>query len=261
MAECYAKLLGDCRGRISHEHVVSDGVLALIADANDKLLVSGLAWLPEGEVKELTPAALTTRCLCEEHNSYLSRYDAAAIKFFSALRSALRAAHRGEPSAAEEVAVDGKLIAGWLLKRYLGHASSDQFRSSKGSGAADLEVEDTLVHILFGREAWPSAWRVGITSAITVLDTDGGGSLVLDVGHHKEFKSVGVMEVAFDGVQVRFFRWAPSAKELATVVLTPVRLRFVNPAKRIEHTVLLADAGTDTPREIPVHLSGVDVPA
>ena len=76
MRECWASPLGNCRGVISGEHIVSK---CLFPSGN--VTVKGLDWL-NGETKSIGIKGLTRNILCEGHNSDLSDLDAAALHTF-----------------------------------------------------------------------------------------------------------------------------------------------------------------------------------
>lgn len=76
---CWAASLGNCSGRISREHLVSE---CLFADQS--VFVQGLDWCLDA-AKEVRIESLTGKVLCEAHNRGLSELDAAAGDAFSAI--------------------------------------------------------------------------------------------------------------------------------------------------------------------------------
>jgi len=81
---CYMRATNGCDTKLSGEHLISEGVLGILAD--EQIEVSGLPWL-KGKSKTLGFQALTARSLCTRHNSLLSPIDAAGADFFQALQS------------------------------------------------------------------------------------------------------------------------------------------------------------------------------
>jgi hypothetical protein len=80
---CYMAATGGCDTKISREHLISEGVLNILAEKQVEL--SGTPWL-KGQKKILGFAALTAKCLCTRHNSLLSPIDVAGAKFFEAIQ-------------------------------------------------------------------------------------------------------------------------------------------------------------------------------
>jgi hypothetical protein len=74
---------GGCDTKISGEHLMSEGVLKILAEKQVEL--SGMPWL-KGQKKMLVFAALTANCLCTRHNSLLSPIDVVGAKLFEAIQ-------------------------------------------------------------------------------------------------------------------------------------------------------------------------------
>ena len=75
MNVCWASSLGNCKGKLTKEHIVSDGLL------DNKTLVQGFAWC-EDKQKEIYKS-LTNHILCEKHNKGLENFDAESKNFKS----------------------------------------------------------------------------------------------------------------------------------------------------------------------------------
>src|SRR4051812_46825163 len=69
---CYMRATNACDTKLSAEHLISEGVLKVLADA--QIEISGFPWL-KGQSKMLGFGALTARNLCTRHNSLLSPID------------------------------------------------------------------------------------------------------------------------------------------------------------------------------------------
>jgi|SRR5215813_7852105 len=80
---CYMRRTNACDLKLSGEHLVSEGVLKVLAD--ERVELSGTPWL-EGQKKILPFTALTSNCLCTRHNSRLSPIDVVGANFFSAIQ-------------------------------------------------------------------------------------------------------------------------------------------------------------------------------
>jgi hypothetical protein len=80
---CYMAATGGCDTKISSEHLISRGVLNVLAEKQVEL--RGLPWL-KGEKKILGFGTLTANCLCTLHNSLLSPIDVVGAKLFGAIQ-------------------------------------------------------------------------------------------------------------------------------------------------------------------------------
>ncbi len=68
MGNCYAHSLGNCKGGISREHIVSKAIL------DDVIVVIGLPGCKEKSM-QIPKDRLVTKILCQHHNNQLSIYD------------------------------------------------------------------------------------------------------------------------------------------------------------------------------------------
>src|SRR6266481_6639706 len=82
-ANCYMAATGGCDTKISGEHLISEGVLKILAEKQVEL--SGVPWL-KGQKRMLGFGALTANCLCTRHNSLLSPIDTVGAKLFEAIQ-------------------------------------------------------------------------------------------------------------------------------------------------------------------------------
>lgn len=136
------------RTKISREHYFSADILERIG----KSPISGLAWL-NGEVKDLSPASLTSKILCERHNSVLSPLDAEAGKLFDALGEIDAAlGDTAPPAPSKEWVLNGADLERWLLKTLLGVARA------KGLTTTKIRDEADLIPVLFGEALWRPWW-------------------------------------------------------------------------------------------------------
>ena len=116
MKRCWARSLGSCGGKLSREHLWSNGL-----DDQPQLVVRGFPWCKE-EAKVVGAAALTSKILCETHNGLLSPVDTEASTFFKQLGTAagLHVERRSETQPDQwdvhETVVDGQLLERWFVK-------------------------------------------------------------------------------------------------------------------------------------------------
>jgi hypothetical protein len=80
---CYMAATDGCDTKISGEHLISEGVLKILAEKQIEL--SGMPWL-KGQKKMPGFGALTANCLCRRHNSLMSPLDNAGAKLFEAIQ-------------------------------------------------------------------------------------------------------------------------------------------------------------------------------
>jgi len=79
-SKCYAQTVGGCAPQLSGEHSVSDKVLRAVSQAESKVRVTGLKFLPSGVEREIGISSLTGNALCKSHNSALSGYYTRAVQ-------------------------------------------------------------------------------------------------------------------------------------------------------------------------------------
>jgi hypothetical protein len=90
---CYAAHLGNCKGGVSREHYISESVLEI---AGRDVQVSGFPWQEANKPMQIGIGSLTSKILCEHHNSQLSPLDGSGRDFLQALKSSFDDAIAGE---------------------------------------------------------------------------------------------------------------------------------------------------------------------
>lgn len=115
MAGCWAAPIGGCVGKLSGEHLVSEGLWD-----GPTVSVVGLPWCKDVP-KDIGLGSLTSKVLCRAHNSALSPADAAGITAFDHLRVAARlGTERSKAPLAGwdivQLEADGQLLERWFLK-------------------------------------------------------------------------------------------------------------------------------------------------
>lgn len=112
---CWAAALGDCAGKLSREHTISECLFP-----SGKVTVSGFDWC-KGTEKTIGVSGLVRHILCEHHNSALSVLDSEMKTWFEVIRQCaflndLRAERRENSWDIRHFQVDGRLLERWFLK-------------------------------------------------------------------------------------------------------------------------------------------------
>jgi len=141
---CYATGFGDCSNMLSREHYISKTVLEKL-NINANLCVGGVPWLKKGEVKSIPPASLTSKILCDRHNSSLSSLDAIAGKLYNSLIDAGDNINK----IGSLIIFCGYDIERWLLKVLCGFVFSE---NKNNKSIRDDFVNNNYLNILFGYE-------------------------------------------------------------------------------------------------------------
>ena len=132
--KCFARDLGDCSRKISKEHFISRGLMAMIGAASASTL-RGPAWLGTEE-RRIPTKSLASGVLCDAHNSQLSPLDAAMIAFVGHLTGT----HRQDGV----LEVDGFSIERWFLKAEQGFLASGYAHKQLKGRSASTPVLDIL---------------------------------------------------------------------------------------------------------------------
>ncbi len=138
VGKCYASRLGNCKGGISREHFISEGILKTFED----LHIQGLPFL-NGERKKLSAASLASNCLCEFHNSFLHTLDDVAIAVFEKLVNLFDGDY-------PVLLAWGPSFERWCLKALLGTTAAEQVRFQNGKTFSQDDIPLEWVEILFG---------------------------------------------------------------------------------------------------------------
>lgn len=156
MAECWARCLGGCEGKISGEHIITQSVWK-----DDRIFVQGLQWCPS--YKEISVRNFTSNILCERHNSRLSDIgvDGGGSSAFDAFRQAGKV--HGQRSANIEAGfrtgrfdiceydLDGRLLERWFLKTLINMELAGDQELIVGPYVAHAERPHCdLVEIVYG---------------------------------------------------------------------------------------------------------------
>lgn len=135
--KCFARELGDCSRKISREHFLSKSILELFASDNS-IPLEGPAWMKGVTGKMVSIASLSSKILCQRHNSALSDIDQEMTRFVSHLT--------GKTNESGVRSFDGHVIEKWLLKAQEGFlASGYAHQDLKGWAASPVALD-----VLFG---------------------------------------------------------------------------------------------------------------
>jgi hypothetical protein len=149
---CWAASLGDCDGKISREHLVSQALFP-----SGKITVQGLHWCKD-EPKTVGLASLTGKILCRRHNSELSELDTAVQRTFEAFEEAMRLFEvrsklRSRHWTVKRFNVNGALLERWFLKTLINLSYESRWIIGEGKHLVGCPNEE-LVKIAFGRAAF-----------------------------------------------------------------------------------------------------------
>jgi hypothetical protein len=159
---CYASTLGGCSKSISREHYITEGVLKLIGDP---ITVEGFPW-QSGGVKTIGTNALTSKILCERHNTALSGLDQVGIRFFDKLRAARFEQPPSESVVSSQTSLfRGEMIELWMLKVLCGLVVSGNAPDRNGSPIG-VDLPSAWLGILFGHQPMPVAWGLWMPGAV-----------------------------------------------------------------------------------------------
>jgi hypothetical protein len=159
MERCWASLIGECSGKMSSEHIVTEKLWS-----DDTIGVRGLPWCST-EHKFIRREAYTSNILCTSHNSKLSPVDQAGIHAFDVFRNARkygdeRVALRQSgifsgPFELISHTIDGRGLERWFLKTLINIEVVGKQGYPIGPDAQAANVPSKLlVEIAFGLTDW-----------------------------------------------------------------------------------------------------------
>lgn len=165
---CWAAPLGGCAGKLSREHIVSDGLWT-----GPSITVQGFPWCARSPIT-VGRAAITAKILCREHNSLLSPVDEGGILAFQALRQATQLAQRRRKIPQRQwmlhcFTVDGDLLERWFLKTAINIASMGATPVQWLQEATADGLPALFVEAAYGRTRLPAP--MGLYAAATPGET------------------------------------------------------------------------------------------
>jgi hypothetical protein len=170
MRECWAACLGDCAGKLSREHIVTEGTFA-----ENEIIVQGFDWCREAPVK-IGLANLTSKILCEKHNSSLSAADNAGIEAAKHLDEFFRLANVRQAMKSKRWRVfrlktNGFELERWFLKTLTNVALGRRDPSDTLAQSDPWLPSRELVEIAFGLKRFdPRAGLYMLTRAGQNID-------------------------------------------------------------------------------------------
>jgi hypothetical protein len=131
---CYAAHIGGCSRKLTAEHYYNHSFLRRLAEDGARFHLSKFKWLPPGESRVVSPANMTAKVLCSNHNSVLAGYDEIADRFLTAL---LRAGETGDENCMTVQTFNGEDLERCLLKTLCGVTAMEAAR--EGGWKAPME--------------------------------------------------------------------------------------------------------------------------
>ncbi len=144
MRICFLKGHGNCGGKISGEHYISETVLEAIG-SNGDVHVGGFPWQEDQTLQSFGIRSLVVNALCETHNSGLSALDNVAGEFFRAVD----AADKRPETLPIITSIDGTHIERWFLKVLCGLTVAAGFNN----GTTPINWRKIL-----SGGPWPAGW-------------------------------------------------------------------------------------------------------
>ncbi len=153
---CWAKCLGDCKGRISGEHIITENVWK-----GDEIGVFGLPWC-RADHRFIRVKNFTKNMLCEHHNSALSPVDVGGIRAFDTFRQASQVHNQrslniesGFWTGRFDVCThefDGPLLERWFLKTLINIELAGDQQLPIGTYPGEPRPACELVEVAYGRK-------------------------------------------------------------------------------------------------------------
>ena len=146
---CWAASLGDCGGKLSREHTISECLFP-----SGKVTVRGFNWCGN-EPKTIGVGRLVGKILCERHNNRLSELDSEMLKCFESIRESARLndVRRGLGHSIwtiKRFKVDGRLLERWFLKTLINLNFEGEWKFGDHADAVGIPPKE-LVEMAFGR--------------------------------------------------------------------------------------------------------------
>lgn len=140
---CWAAALGNCKGKLTGEHLVSNSILL------PKVTVKGLPWCKDKEL-EIGSGSFTSNHLCKSHNEALSDCDAEVKNFVEVFKTFYEnsMAFKENPGQFKTCpirhTINGRLLEKWFCKTLINIACQN-------ADGRELPIENLLPHIFEGR--------------------------------------------------------------------------------------------------------------
>lgn len=186
-SQCWAAAIGGCEGKLSREHVITESLFP----TKELITVTGFPWC-KGQEKQVSIASLTSKILCEKHNSQLSPLDENAADAFKKFEkgtlltnSRLRAS---PPFKVHHFHIDGYIFERWLLKTFINLCVTYQNSLFIGNSEVAGVPSKELVEMCYGRAKFPGKSGMYLTGKV---------GQPMKIG-----PSVGFCPITYDGTHV-----------------------------------------------------------
>lgn len=169
---CWAASLGDCDGKLSREHTISECLFP-----SGKVTVRGFDWC-HGKEKTIGVSGLVRRILCGRHNSKLSELDSAMLEYFKSIHESarlndLRTKLRQNEWTIKRFELDGRLLERWFLKTLINLNFEGKWKFGDYGETTGVPPKE-LVEMAFGRRDFEeyAGMYMAVKSgeALTMLD-------------------------------------------------------------------------------------------
>ena len=153
---CWASTLGDCAGKLSREHTVSE---CFWGDTSELISVQGMHWCADAP-KMISVANMTAKILCEFHNNKLGEtVDPVAALTTQSIKESMRLLEvrkkmRKSSYNVLRFRISGPLLERWFLKTLINFTELDQL-TIRADPAPNRVAAAELVRIAFGLSKFP----------------------------------------------------------------------------------------------------------
>lgn len=168
---CFAQRLGDCRGPVNREHVVTEALLREVWQGAKGGSVYGLTRISStpDDPAQIGIKALTAKILCEKHNSDLSPFDSEIVKLFRAMERLVQSEHDGKPVAVNSY-LCGDSIERWMLKTLLNGLYSGNFPVPFTEGFAGQLPPDDWLQVIYRNVGLPPGLGLYVSAGLGIVN-------------------------------------------------------------------------------------------
>lgn len=148
MGGCWANCLGNCEGKITREHLLSESLFD-----GPLITATGIPWL-SGQTKSIPLNSFVSKILCEFHNNTLGldvdKAGASAFRNITKIDKLLAAVKKSDPQRTIPIVVDGLLLERWFLKSAINLFAAYNKTAVWFNGNAPITSPEYLVQHVFG---------------------------------------------------------------------------------------------------------------
>ena len=146
----------------------------------DPITIKGFPWL-RGKEKTLATKGLTSKILCDRHNSTLSGLDEVGIRFFEKLRAPSVEKPLSHTVVSSHIyPFRGEMVELWMLKVLCGLIASENALDRTGT-LINAALPRNWLEVLFEHEPLPSGWGLYMPGSVShaFRSTHPNGALVI----------------------------------------------------------------------------------